>query len=94
MGGRGLSLFGHVLQDHVDVVIKSTQCAHQLLVSAHDDPYPRADAFVDEFCTWHSAGQFVRTPRQGLPRATHRAAGFAMPFSDEKKTTGQGTVGS
>jgi hypothetical protein len=47
---RGRSLFSDVLENHVDVIVESPQGAHELLVPAHDNPYPRPDALVDELC--------------------------------------------
>lgn len=45
------ALFRHILQDHVDVVVKPPQGAHQLLVATHDHPHARAYALVDQFCS-------------------------------------------
>lgn len=45
----GVVELSHILKDHVDVVVKAHQGATKLLVSLHDDPYPEADALVDEF---------------------------------------------
>ena len=37
---RADALFGHVLQHHVHIIIKSPQGSNNLLVAAHDDPHP------------------------------------------------------
>lgn len=45
----GVVEFRHVLQHHVDVVVKAQEGAAELLIALHDDPYPRSDTLVDEF---------------------------------------------
>lgn len=45
----------------------NTQTDRHTFVAFHDDPYPRADAFVDEFCSRQSCGVQWRWPGANLP---------------------------
>ena len=71
VGGGGAAarrgaLFGHILEHHVDVVVEAAQRADNLLVAAHNDPHPRADALVD---------QPARAGRERLGRAQQAMEG-------------------
>ena len=72
--GGGGALFGHVVQDHVHVVVEPSQGADQLFVATHHDPYSRADAFVDQLCA--PGRRAVRVRRRG---AGARAAARGTP---------------
>jgi hypothetical protein len=44
-------LLSDIFEHHVDVHVKPSQSAYELLVTLHDDPYLRSDTSVNQLCS-------------------------------------------